>query len=273
MPVPMAPIVLQWRSLGRVLLFLICCALLLAITASLAIGQRSSLQALTIGSIASLGCLALTVLFVRWERLHLRDVGAMPNRNSLVLLGIGFACGLFLVALHSFLVGVAGHTHWVRVVGPTAYQAGLIGIGYLFLSAREELAFHGYPLRRLQVLLGVWGAQGTIAAVFALEHMAGGWSLAQALWGAGMGSLLFGMASIATRGLAIPIGIHAAWNFGDWIRGNRSEPGAWRPEIDRGFEAATSWTGTWAYVAVMAVATMGFWLWHRTRKAAEACDP
>jgi membrane protease YdiL (CAAX protease family) len=197
----------------------------------------------------------------------------MPNGNSLMLLVIGFACGLLLVALHSILVGVVGHTHWVRAAGPTASQAGLIGIGYFFLSAREELAFHGYPLRRLQVLLGVWGAQVAIAAVFALEHMAGGWSLAQALWGAGMGSLLFGMASIATRGLAIPIGIHAAWNFGDWIRGNRPEPGVWRPEIDRGFEAAASWTGIWAYVAIMAVATVLFWFWHRTRKAESTCAP
>ena len=268
----MVPLVIQWRSLSRVLLFLICCALLLVVTASLAIGQRSSLQALTIGSISSLGCLALTVLFVRWDSLKLCDVGAMPNGNSLVLLVIGFACGLFLVALHSFLVGVAGHIHWVRAARPAAYQAGLIGIGYLFLSVREELAFHGYPLRRLQVILGVWGAQATIAVAFALEHMAGGWSLAQALWGAGMGSLLFGMASIATRGLAIPIGIHAAWNFGDWIRGNRSEPGVWRPEIDRGYEATVSWTGIWAYVAIMAVATICFWIWHRTRKAAHTCD-
>jgi hypothetical protein len=213
------------------------------------------------------------VLFVRWDKLHLRDVGAMPNGNSLVLVIIGFACGLLLVALHSILVGIAGHTHWVRAAGTTANQASLIGIGYLLLSAREELAFHGYPLRRLQVLLGVWGAQAIIAAFFAVEHMAGGWSLAQALWGAGMGSLLFGMASIATRGLAIPIGIHAAWNFGDWVRGNRSEPGVWRPEIDRGFEAAASWTGMWAYVAIMAVTTMFFWFWHQTRMTAKTCDP
>jgi membrane protease YdiL (CAAX protease family) len=227
---------------------------------------------LTIGSIASLGSLALTVLFVRWDGLQLRDVGAMPNGNSLVLLAVGFALGLFLVALHSLLVGVAGHIHWVRTARPTAYQSSLVLIGYLLLSVREELAFHGYPLRRLQVLLGVWGAQATIAAVFALEHMAGGWPLAQALWGAGIGSLLFGMASIATRGLAVPIGIHAAWNVGDWMRGNRPEPGVWRPEIERGFEGIASWAGIGAYVAIMALATICFWCWHRAREAENARD-
>jgi membrane protease YdiL (CAAX protease family) len=268
----MAHKVIQWRSLGRVLLFLLSCASLLAVTASLPIGQGSPLLALIIGSIAGFGSLALTVLFVRWDGLGLRDVGAMPDGNSLILLTIGFALGLFLVALHSLLVGVAGHTHWVRTARPTGYLASLVVIGYLFLSVREELAFHGYPLRRLQVLVGVWGAQATIAAVFALEHMAGGWPLAQALWGAGVGSLLFGMASIATRGLAVPIGIHAAWNVGDWLRGNRPEPGMWRPEIEKGFEGTAAWTGIWTYVAIMALATFCFWCWHRAREAEYARD-
>jgi membrane protease YdiL (CAAX protease family) len=262
----------QWRSLGRVLLYLFGCAFVLALTASLPLARRGPAQDLFIGSIASLGSFALTILFVRWDGLRLRDVGAMPNSKSPGLLAIGFLLGLSLVALHSYFLGVAGHVHWVRASGARADQAGLILLGYLFLSAREELAFHGYPLRRLQNRFGVWGAQAMIAAAFALEHIAGGWPYAQALWGAATGSVLFGMASIATRGLAVPIGIHAAWNIGDWVRGNRAEVGLWRPEIETGFAGAASWAGIWCYVAVMALATLGFWSWHRARRAADARD-
>jgi membrane protease YdiL (CAAX protease family) len=257
----------QWRSVGRVLLFLVAGALVLAVIGSLPVGQRGPLHVLMIGLLASLGSFALTVLFVGWDGLRLHDVGAMPAGNSLGLFAIGFAFGLFLVALHSFLVGVAGHVHWVQAARPTAWQACLVVTGYLFLAAREELAFHGYPLRRLQGIFGVWGAQATIAAVFALEHMLGGWSLAQALWGAAIGSLLFGMASIATRGLAVPIGMHAAWNVGDWLRGYKAEPGLWRPSIEAGFEAAATSAGVWCYVVVMALAIFAFWRWHRTRAA------
>jgi membrane protease YdiL (CAAX protease family) len=257
----------QWRTVGRVLLFLVTCASVLALTASLPLGRRGPEQVLMIGFLASFGSFALTVLFVRWDGLRLRDVGAMPNGNSLGLFAVGFALGLFLIALHSLLVSVAGHVHWVQAARPTVWQASLVVTGYLFLATREELAFHGYPLRRLQGVFGLWGAQATIAVAFALEHMVGGWSLAQALWGAAIGSLLFGMASIATRGLAVPIGMHAAWNIGDWMRGYKAEPGLWRPRIEAGFEGPATSAGVWCYVAVMALAIFAFWRWHRTRGA------
>ena len=259
-----------WRSLGHVLLFLVACAVVLAITASTTPGRSGPTQDLFIGSIASLGAFVLTVLFVRWDGLRLNDVGAMPGRKSLNRLTFGFLLGSALVAVHSLIVSAAGHMHWVRTSNAFADQAVFVAVGYLCLSAREELAFHGYPLRRLRQLFGVWGAQVAVALVFALEHVAGGWSYAQALWGAAAGSLLFGMASIATRGLAVPIGIHAAWNFGDWIRGNRATPGLWRPEVARGFEDRSGAAGILAYIAVMALATLAFWCWHRSREAAHA---
>src|SRR5258706_1276523 len=262
----------QWRSIGRVLLFLAACAFALTLTASLPVGPRGPLQLLTIAFLASLGSFALTVLFVRWDGLRLRDVGAMPKGSSLGLFAIGFAFGLFLIALHSFLVAIAGHVHWIPAVRPTASQASLVLTGYLFLATREELAFHGYPLRRLQEFFGVWGAQATISAVFALEHMVGGWPLAQALWGAAIGSLLFGSASVATQGLAVPIGIHAAWNIGDWLRGYKPEAGLWRPKIQAGFEGAAASAGLWCYVGIMALAIFAFWCWHRRRRVANALD-
>ena len=169
-------------------------------------------------------CFALTWLFVRWDDLRLSDVGASIHWTSLLRLVVGVVIGLVLIGLHSLTVATVGHVDWIRNPDGKPALAALFGIAYLCLAAREELAFHGYPLRRLQQMYGVGAAQLLIAAVFALEHLAGGWSYQQALWGAFVGSLLFGMASIATRGLAVPIGVHAAWNFGDWLRGNRAAP-------------------------------------------------
>lgn len=256
-----------WQTLGRVLLFLCCCAFVLVLASALPFPRAGLAQTLAIGATTSVGSFALTVLFVRWDGLRIRDVGAMPNGGSPGRLAIGFMIGLSLVALHSYLVGVVGHVRLVRTTGASLEQAGLILLGYVLLSAREELAFHGYPLRRLQSAFGVWPAQAMIAAVFAIEHMAGGWSYSQALWGAAIGSLLFGMASIATRGLAVPIGIHAGWNVGDWIRGNRADVGVWRPEIQAGFEGAASWAGIGCYVSIMILAMFGFWFWHRAENS------
>jgi membrane protease YdiL (CAAX protease family) len=55
-----------------------------------------------------------------------------------------------------------------------------------------------------------------VAFAFAVEHVVGGMRWLHAILGAGIGSLLLGMAALATRGLAMPISLHAAWNFGQW---------------------------------------------------------
>src|SRR6266705_3115687 len=102
-----------------------------------------------------------------------------------------------------------------------------------------------------------------VVLAFAAEHMAGGLPLSRAILGAGVGSLMFGMAAIATRGLALPIGLHAAWNFGDWIRGGKGFGGYWTPVVENGFEEQTMFWGMISYVLVIGLATLGFWRWHR----------
>jgi hypothetical protein len=56
------------------------------------------------------------------------------------------------------------------------------------VAVQGRMAFHGYPLRRLNSLFGLWVSQFVIALVFAAEHVAGGWTWTQALFGAGVGS-------------------------------------------------------------------------------------
>ncbi len=134
---------------------------------------------------------------------------------------------------------------------------------YIALSSREELGFRGYPLLRLKEFFGVWGAQIIVALAFGAEHIAGGWSLPRALLGASVGSLLFGMAAIASRGLALPIGLHAAWNFGDWILGGKGSGGLWNAVIDEGHRESAQLVATIAYLVVMGSATFAFWIWYR----------
>lgn len=82
--------------------------------------------------------------------------------------------------------------------------------------------------------------QWMVALVFAAEHRLGGSTWIHALLGAGVGSLLFGMASLATRGLALPIGLHAAWNFGQWVAGDKEFPGIWRSTVEQGLKLASN---------------------------------
>jgi membrane protease YdiL (CAAX protease family) len=261
----------RWRALGRVLLFFILCAVLLAWTAGVQRRFPGLPPGLFIGAITSLGTLVLTGLFLRWEGLRLEDVGATITRRSPYRFAIGFILGLLLVALNMAIVGFVGHIRWVRTQGVGFPDIATTLIIYLLLSCREELAFHGYPLRRLYRLFGLWAAQSVVALVFAIEHVAGGYTWENALVGAGVGSLLFGMAAIATRGLAVPIGLHVAWNFGDWIRGGKGSGGVWHPVGTEALRDRAYLVGMISYVTVMLSATLTFWwVYRRALDKAEA---
>jgi hypothetical protein len=131
------------------------------------------------------------------------------------------------------------------------------------------LAFRGYPLRRLDSCFGVWTAQFVVALVFAVEHVAGGSTWMNAFLGAFVGSVLFGMAALVTRGLAVPIGLHAAWNFGQWTLGEKETSGLWKPVIEQGYKMHVDHMGMLGYLVVFGSATVALHLFGNFQKHRE----
>jgi len=251
-----------WKTLVRVLLFLLGCAVILMIVSPHAPRLGLQWSQAAVGLEASLATLALTMFFVRLDGIRLAEIGVSPRRASIGRLLLGFAMGLLLVAAQSGLLALVEPVRWVRsdVTGYAPIVSALAA--YLVLACREELAFRGYPLRRLDRSFGLWTAQIIVAS---LEHRAGGYSWTNALFGAFVGSLLFGMAALATRGLALPIGLHAAWNFGQWMIGEKETPGLWKPVLAGEPTARADHAALIAYIVVFAAATLAFWSYRRVR--------
>ena len=249
----------------RVLLFLFASALVLVASSALTGTIPAPWRDLLLAASAAVGTLALTLLFVRWDHVTVRDVGAAIISGSSVRFALGFLIGIALVACYATLTALDGHILWIRGARPIFLPALINLSTYFALACREELAFRGYPLFRLQHSYGLWTAQFVVAAAFAAEHFVAGWPLSRAILGAGIGSLLFGMAAIATRGLALPIGLHTAWNFADWILGGKDATGLWRRVIDSTHEQSAQAHSTLAYIATMALATGAFWRYHRSQ--------
>jgi len=250
----------------QVLLFLLCCTIVLIVTSALPLVHSGDMSILFLGLLSCAGSFFVAYLFVRWNAMPLASSGVSFNRNFAVHLGFGFLVGTAILGAQWAAMWACGHVHWERspVVSMTTMTTTITA--FIFLSAREEIAFHGFALRQLSAHFGLWPAQLGISIMFALEHVVGGNSWLNALAGAGMGSLLFGMAAIATRGLAIPVGMHAAWNTGDWLRGGKTAPGAWHPVIDPGYESYVQISGLLTYMLLVAVATSGFWMLYRARQ-------
>jgi hypothetical protein len=135
---PMENNIRRWGVSGRVLLFLISCAVLLASTAPLERRFPGLPPGLFTGAITSLGTLVLTVIFVRWEKLRLEDVGAAFSRKSPLRFVVGFLVGLILVALHVSVEALVGQIRWVRSEGVDSLAIAASLIVYVLLACREN---------------------------------------------------------------------------------------------------------------------------------------
>ncbi|MDB4925011.1 CPBP family intramembrane glutamic endopeptidase [Mucilaginibacter sp.] len=248
-------------TLLRVLLFCLSCAIVLAATSRLTQGWPGSKWVSIVSiAIAAAGSLVLTILFVRWERLKLKDVGVVPVNKSILRLFTGFVIGLFLAGMQPMLVLLSGHISLIsNQINIASVSINLLL--YLFIAGREEVAFRGYPLRSLNYVIGPWGAQLIVALIFAAEHRIGGMTWLQAIFGPGVGALLFGLAALKTKGIALPIGLHTAWNFGQWVLGFKDGTGLYKVVIEKGYEARADHAGWISYLLVMCLAILTFYFW------------
>lgn len=128
------------------------------------------------------------------------------------LLGIGTA--LAVVGMIWAIGGVRFESDATRSVG--AMITGLYVL--LFVALMEENLFRGFVFQRMLDGIGVWPAQIAMASLFALAHwgspaMEGSTAIAATL-DLFLGALLLGVAYLRTRSLALPVGLHLGWNWG-----------------------------------------------------------
>jgi membrane protease YdiL (CAAX protease family) len=256
----------KWATLGRVLLFCLSCAITLAFTSGITkgLGNLGSYVELLLAVLITIG---LTLLFVRWERIKLTDIGIIPGEHTVLRVSVGFIIGLVMAILQPLiLILLNNHIHLVLSPKIAAMQIVAAFILYMLVAIREEIAFRAYPLRSLDRVMTSWPALAIIFVIFSLEHVLGGMTWVQAFLGAGAGSILFGIASLSTKGIAMPIGLHIAWNFGQWALGFKDDTGIWRAMIDKGYETQVQQMGLCIYLLVMVLGILGFCFYWRKRR-------
>jgi len=172
----------------------------------------------------------LIVLAISWAALNLEDrpladLGLRLNPQWTRDLTLGLLAGAVLTGLMASTLWALGGFTWVP--NPAMRVQALLQGGWLFLfvAINEEALFRGYAFQRLaEGGLGPWGTQLLFAAFFALMHLtnpgvqaAGAALRAVTTLNIALAALLLGLAYLRTRSLALPIGIHWAWNF---VQGN-----------------------------------------------------
>ncbi len=132
---------------------------------------------------------------------------------------VGGLIGSALMLIPALVLGVFGWVHWqwnpegISILMPSLLLFAGVAIA-------EELLFRGFVFQRLIFGMGQWPAQLIIAAYFLLTHLNNPGMTSNVKVMASMNiflaSILFGLAFIQTKSLAMPLGLH--W-MANWVQG------------------------------------------------------
>jgi uncharacterized protein len=249
----------------RVLFFYVCSLVVLLFTSRLTKNLSVDIADLLSIVLASILTFLLVYLFTHVEKLSLYEVGVVPGKNSIQRFFAGYIIGLFMAVLQPVIALGFGHLRFVFLPGTTALQIIIPFLLYFFVACREELVFRSYFLRRLDYSFPSPFALLVMVVVFIAEHVLAGMEWKMAVIGSGLGGLLFGVAALKTRGLALAIGLHSAWNFGQWMVGFKNKGGVWSAVVEKGYERETENISLAAFALVMLLAITGVLLFYRAK--------
>lgn len=196
---------------------------------------------------AALFTFLLVIIFCRLRAIPLTEAGTVPDNGSPGRIITGFLAGLLMSCLQPGVLMIMGYVK----LQFNAFDPHVIGLHMLLftlISCREELVFRSYALRSLADRFGAGSAQLFIAALFVFEHIWGGMNWWMALIGSGTGALLFGYAALKSKGIGLPLGLHTAWNMGQWCWGGKGDAGIFTQVITAGRETLSEVIGLSVFV-------------------------
>lgn len=176
---------------------------------------------------------------VRLEKASLISIGLRLDSKFVREFAVGVMGGLSLMGVTAIIIWLCDGFHLEMAaepadIGSLLWKHTTILIG---VAAFEEIIFRGYAFQRAIRSMGVTGAQLVFALIFALMHFANpglsAATFALAMANIFLASLMLGYCYLRTGSLALPIGVHFAWN---WLQtclgfpssGNPSK-GIWHP--------------------------------------------
>jgi len=233
-----------------------------------------------LGPLPVLFLLAVTWCCTRLRRTPLASVGLQLDRRWWQQAATGLAVGMASMLAIAACIAVAGGVRFEVASGSVGNVLLAGAYAFAFAALLEELLARGFVFQRLVDGIGPLAAQLLVAAAFALAHGENpnmdGATRAWAMLDIALGSLIYGLAFLRTRSLALPIGMHLGWN---WMQGgvlgfsvSGFESNGWLHAIPL---PAPAWLGGGAFGAeasvfapiVDLVVLVALWRWRGPRSA------
>jgi uncharacterized protein len=194
-----------------VIFFLILSALLFPL---IILADRFSFEITIAHQLVMIAVVSIVCQLLR--RKSISDLTGSINFIWLKELFTGLVIGVALMGLPVLLLTIFGYIRWQ--VNIFSFSIILSGFSIFLLAAiAEELLFRGFIFQRLIQAFGKWPAQLIVAALFLLTHINNPemTEIVKTLAAINifMASIMFGIAYIKTKSLAMPLGLHFMANY------------------------------------------------------------
>jgi uncharacterized protein len=225
--------------------------------------------------LATCSVLLLIWIFLRVEKKSFKNIGLSWERKTLPKFLAGLFIGTVIMVIAVLVLTGFTDLHFKRssnVIQPMTWVMYLLVI--IPLALMEELAFRSYAFLKLNTAYGLWWAQFIGAVVFALYHVLSGWSWQVSFLGPFAWAFVFGLAAIASRGIALPTGIHTVLNFLQMLTGIKPDNlSLWILDLPQNHSASAQakvdMVGILFQISVLITAVLCTWLFLKRKPKVE----
>lgn len=173
----------------------------------------TTVERLAHGIIGTLAAFLTTLLFLTIDKKQFSEIGLSIERSTVVKFLGGVAIGIVIMGLLATSVLYFTHAGIEVNPGSNLLHFLVVTAPLLPLAFMEEVGFRAYPLQILKGRVGIRLAIIITSILFALYHIVNGWTIASSFLGPAIWGLVFGLAAIYAKGIAMPTGIHYAANL------------------------------------------------------------
>jgi uncharacterized protein len=165
------------------------------------------------GGLGTIAAVLATFLFLKFDKKSFADIGLIFEKSTLtksflgVLLGIGIMGVSVLYVIYFSDLKIVSNTN-SNILNFLFWTLPLIPLAFM-----EEVGFRAYPLLLLKDKTGIRNSIIITSILFALYHIANGWTIQNSFLGAGVWGILYGLAAIYSNGISMPTGLHFAANL------------------------------------------------------------
>lgn len=185
-----------------------------------------SAERLSHGIIGTLAAFVVTWLFLTFDKKKFSEIELYFDRKTIIRFLAGILFGVLIMG--SLATGVMHFTNVaIRLNHNTnIWNFLVVTMPLLPLAFMEELGFRAYPLQILKDKTSIRLSIVITSVLFALYHIVNGWTIASSFLGPAVWGLIFGLAAIYSKGIAMPTGIHYAANLTTSAFGAKDNPAA-----------------------------------------------